>query len=288
MPARRRVRPKAARCLVPAVLASTVVAGCTPADPDPPRAELSVSVSQPRPDEGTRILRGAVVNDGDTTVEITSVRLAWPGLPSKPVAVDEEVAAGAIAGFTLEHGSARCRDVASEPPSVAVAVDGAEVLVPLAADDAATVHRLHERACAAQRLQRVARVELHLADRASSGRLPGRVVVRRRTGASTPVTVVDVAGSVLLRLAPQEAPQESRLPARLGPDDRRLVLPVQLTSTRRCDAHAVTNSSQTFLLSIYLRLGRGAEQRVIAFPEPGPRRALVRLMEQACGAPPGP
>ncbi len=270
--------------MVPAVLVSLAVGGCTTsADPDPARPDLSVSVSQPRPDEGTRTLRGAVVNNGSATVEVTSVRLAWSRLTAGPVAVGEALAAGDIAGFTLEHGAARCGDAAGEPPSVAVEIDGSETTVPLDPDDAATLRLLHERACAAQRLARVARVDLHLSGHASSGRLPGRVVVRRRAGASTPVTVVDVAGSVLLRLAPRDV----RLPARLDPDARRLTVPVQLASTRRCDAHAVTNSSQTFLLNIYLRLDDGPEQRVIAFPEPGPRRALVRLMERACEVPGG-
>lgn len=270
--------------MLPVVLVAALAGGCTPAEePGPARADLTVSVSQPRPDEGTRILRGAVLNAGSSAVQVTSVRLAWPALPSRPVPVGEEVAAGDIAGFTLEHGPARCDDATAEPPSLAVVVDGTQRLVPLDSDDAATLRRLHDRACATQRLRRVARVDLRLEDRPSSDRLLGTVVVRRRAGETTPVTVVDVAGSVLLRLTPRGV----RLPATLGPRDQRLTLPVQLTSARRCDAHAVTNSSQTFLLSIYLRLGDGPEQRVIAFPEPGPRRALVRLMERACGATPG-
>ena len=36
-----------------------------------------------------------------------------------------------------------------------------------------------------------------------------------------------------------------------------------LGSAHRCDAHALGQSSQTFLISAYLRLGDGAAQRVV-------------------------
>ena len=87
-----------------------------------------------------------------------------------------------------------------------VVVDGAEQDVPLERDDARGLMRLHVRACAQQRLEPPSvdvslRLRREPVTRAGEEYLPGSVVLRRRAGSTDKLTVLDLAGSVLLKLS---------------------------------------------------------------------------------------
>jgi hypothetical protein len=168
---------------------------------------------------------------------------------------------------------------------MAVVVDGAVVDVPLEHDDARGLARLHVRACAQQRLERSASVALRLrrepVTRAGEEYLPGAVVVRRRPGAPEELSVLDLAGSVLLELKPRDG--RSVLPARLAAEHDVLRLPVLVGSVHRCDAHALGQSSQTFLFSVYVRLRGQPAQRVTAIPDQATKEALTGILDRDCG-----
>jgi hypothetical protein len=117
--------------------------------------------------------------------------------------------------------------------------------------------------------------------RAGEEYLPGAVVVRRRAGSREPLSILDLAGSVLLELAPVDG--RSVLPARLAARDDVLRLPVLIGSVHRCDAHALGQSSQTFLFSIYVRLRGQPAQRVTAIPGRLTRVALTGILDRDCG-----
>lgn len=71
----------------------------------------------------------------------------------------------------------------------------------------------------------------------------------------------------------------------LPADADRAVTPVLLGSNGRCDAHGLGGSTQTFLLSAFVRLGNGPEQRVLLTP-PGPvQRRVLEVVDRACGTP---
>jgi hypothetical protein len=269
-----------------------LLAGCSgtssPPEPSPPEADvlLAVSVSQSRFDEGTRQLRAAVTNTGDSTVHVETAGIAWSGFEPQPAPVpDGELGPGQTAGLVLEYGEPRCDGPATDRPALGVVVDGAEQDVPLERDDARGLARLHVRACAQQRLARSASVSLRLGHepvtRAGEEYLPGAVVVQRRAGSREELTVLDLAGSVLLELVPRDG--RSVLPARLAAEDDVLRVPVLIGSVHRCDAHALGQSSQTFLFSIYVHLRGQPAQRVTAIPDRATKEVLTGILDRDCG-----
>ncbi|MGN6577873.1 MAG: hypothetical protein ACTHKG_19545 [Nocardioides sp.] len=267
-------------------------AGCSGASsrPDPSPADaassLAVSVSQSRFDEGTRRLRAAVTNTGDRSVHVEAAGIAWSGFLPRPAPIpDGDLGPGQTAGLVLEYGEPRCDGPATDRPALGVVVDGAEQDVPLERDDARALARLHVRACAQQRLERSVSVSLRLrhepVTKAGEEYLPGAVVVRRLPGSTDELSILDVAGSVLLELAPRDG--RSALPARLAAAHDVLRLPVLIGSVHRCDAHALGQSSQTFLLSIYVRLQGQPAQRVTAIPDQATKEVLTGILDRDCG-----
>ncbi len=165
-------------------------------------------------------------------------------------------------------------------------VNGRSTRLRLEQDDPTLLRRLHVRECAQQRLDRVATVRLELAERPvrihGASYLPAAVVLTRRQlrGATTPVHLVDLGGSVLLTLVPRQG--RGALPALLPAGRRVLRFPVLFGSTQRCDGHALGQSSQTFLLSAYVRLPGHPTQRQILALTRQDRAALQAVIDRAC------
>jgi hypothetical protein len=111
--------------------------------------------------------------------------------------------------------------------------------------------------------------------------LPGAVVLRHRDGATARVRIVDLGGSVLLELLPRDG--RAALPGELAGDRDQVAFPVLLGSAHRCDAHARGQSSQTFLLSAYLRLESRPVQRVVLPLTSAERDRLLGLIDRDCG-----
>jgi hypothetical protein len=164
-------------------------------------------------------------------------------------------------------------------------VDGRSRRLPLRVEDPGLLVRLQAKACAEQRLADAARVDLRLATRTveldGEEYLPGDVVLRRRDGSAAPVRIVDLGGSVLLELLPRGG--RAALPGVLAGDRDVLAFPVLLGSAHRCDAHARGQSSQTFLLSAYLRLAGRPVQRVVLPLTSAERDRLLGVIDRDCG-----
>ncbi len=248
------------------------LAGCT-AERAPQQARpaaplrLDASVTQFRYQEGTRALKAGVTNDGRRAIRVTQATIAWNGLAFPTVPLSETpVPPGQTAAFTLAYGAPQCaRPVGGDPVLVAV-VDGRSRRLPLRVEDPGLLRRLRAKACAQQRLDRVVSVALRPARRTErvggEEYLPATLVLRHRPGSRVPVSVVDLGGSVLLDLVPRGG--RGVLPARLAAGQRSLRLPLLLGSAHRCDAHALGQSSQTFLISAYLRLpGRPTQRQIL-------------------------
>lgn len=274
-----------------AALLCLLPAGCTsgssndrPAAPRSP-TRLDASVAQFRFDEGTRRLKAGVTNDGRADIRVTRATIDWDGLafPTLPLP-DEAVHPGQTAAFTIAYGEPRCAPGPVGRPVLVATVDGRSRRLPLRVEDPGLLRRLRAKACAQQQLARQASVELRLADRsatvAGEEQLPGGLVVEHRPGATGVVTVVDLGGSVLIDLQPRAG--RAALPSSLRPHRRRLVLPVLLGSAHRCDAHALGQSSQTFLISAYVRLGSHPTQRVILPLSTADKELLNGIVHRDC------
>jgi hypothetical protein len=250
---------------------------------------LGLSLSQPRWDEGTRTLRIAVINEGTNPVNVTSATVSSAAFEEAQVAVNEgSVDPGRIAGFPLEYGDANCDDADVRPITVTVVVDGTERALPLHSDDASLLERLHAQECAQQRLDAAVAVTLEFDERPvildGEEYLPGRLVLRRPAGVADPppVTVMSMRGSVLLSLEPDRRDAEAVVPATLATSSNELTIPVLVGSAHRCDPHALTNSSQTFLLNSFVRLPGYSVQRVITVPEIAARDRLAGIIDRDC------
>ena len=274
-----------------ALLVGTCLAGCTsdpespPAVEQVPAARLDASVAQFRFDEGTRNLRAGVTNNSDRDIRVTSATIVWDGFafPDVPI-TDDLVKPGLTAAFQIAYGHPRCDHEPSGPPALEAVIDGRTRRLPLRVEDPGLLVRLRDRACAVERLAAAATVRLSFQQRTVmvSGEeyLPGAVVVTRRDGPAEPLRVVDLGGSVLVDFVPRDG--RTALPVTLPPDQRRLVLPVLAGSAHRCDGHARGNSSQTFLLSVYLRLDGAPVQRQIVVPADPDQVRLLAVIDRDC------
>jgi hypothetical protein len=248
--------------------------------------QLRASLTQDRFAEGTRSVLAGVTNASRRTLRITDAAVDWPGLSFPPVHLDEpRIEPGETAAFTVKYDAARCDGPVREAPRMQVRVDERSMNLPLHVDIPGLLGRLRADACAQQRLSAVASVHLRLSERTEVVRgieqLPAEVVVKRMPGSTAPVTVEDLAGSVLISLSPRAG--RDALPVSLRPGQDRLALPVLLGSTGRCDGHARSQSSQTFLLGIFVRRGADPVQRVVQIPTRAEQERLLAMLDRVCG-----
>jgi len=281
----------ACRALLGVVVLLTLVAACSgspapgPAHRSAAPLRLDASVAQFRFDEGTRRLKAGVVNDGDRAVRVTNATIAWDGLafPTVPLS-HSPVPPGQAAAFTIAYGAPQCGRPPAGRPVLQAVVDGHDRRLPLRVEDPGLLRRLRVKACAQQRLDRQVRVDLRPADRTrrvgGEEYLPAELVLRRRPGARTAVTLVDLGGSVLITLTPRAGRQA--LPFRMAGDRARLSVPLLLGSAHRCDAHALGQSSQTYLLSAYLRLAGRPTQRQILPLTSAERDRIIGVVDRDC------
>jgi hypothetical protein len=279
---------------------AAVAAGCTspPSSPSSPSsrrpdataaspvrdAALDASVAQFRFDEGTRNLKAGVTNNSHGDIVVTRATIRWEGFAFPIVGLSAEpVHPGQTAAFDIEYGPARCDRPPTRPPVLVATVDGRARSLPLRVDDPGLLERLRIKACAEQRLAQNSGVSLRPAPSTVVVRgeeyLPATLMLRRRTGAES-VRIVDLGGSVLLELVPRGG--RGALPATLGPGDAALRFPVLLGSAHRCDPHALGQSSQTFLISAYLQVGRAPVQREILHLSVRDRDRLLALIGRDC------
>ncbi len=270
-------------------LAASCLAGCSsaPARKAPPAAlHLDASVAQFRFDEGTRNLKAGVTNNGTRDIRVSQATISWDGFafPTIPIR-DGVVPPGQTAAFTIAYGAPQCARPPAGRPTLLAVVDGRTRRLPLRVEDPGLLDRLHAKACAQQRLDATATVRLRTAPRTVRLRgeeyLPAVLVLRHRPGATGQVRVVDLGGSVLIDLVPRAG--RHALPAVLGTDAPVLRFPVLLGSAHRCDAHALGQSSQTFLISAYVRLEGAATQREILPLDTAERDRLTALVDRDCG-----
>jgi len=249
-----------------------------------PAGDLHASAIQTRFDETSGILRAGITNNGEIPISVTTATIVWAGFSWPTIEVDAApVAPGLTAAFKIQPGVPHCSaDVTS--PTLTATVNGKPLHLPLTITDGGLLDRLRASACAERALAQTARMSMSITDRVVSARggryLAGSVVLTRLPGASTPITVVDVLGSVLFDVLPDRA---GRLPATLASDASHLRVPIIVGPTRRCDPHARGQASQPFLFGIFTRTGNGHPHRTISVPSAAEQQRLLHLMDQTCG-----
>jgi hypothetical protein len=264
-------------------------AGCTSSADQPPGGatghplQLDASVAQFRFSEGTRDLSAGITNMGDRTIRVSAATISWEGFafPTVPIP-DPETLPGNTAAFTIAYGAPRCDRPPQGRPTMVAVIDGRNRTLPLRVEDPHLLDRLHAKACAAARLDRAAAVSLHWGRRPVhvDGELwlPGTLEVAHHPG-QPQVTVVDLGGSVLLDLRTHA---KGLLP--ISTADHRVGrgIPVLIGSTHRCDAHALGQSSQTFLISAYVRVQGSPTQRVILLPDKADTARIQAVIDRVC------
>jgi len=290
------------RTVLAAAAVLLTLTGCTAGDPAParsapssassassapqvPAAALDASVTQFRYQEGTRDLKAGVTNNSARDIRVSSATIAWDGMAFPTVRLpDDPVLPGQTAAFQIAYGAPQCTGQPSTRPSLVTVVDGRRRRLPLRVEDPGLLDRLRARACAHSELAAVADVALTFGSRTvvSHGEeyLPGRIVLTRRAGQRTAVRVEDLGGSVLIDLVP--AGGSRVLPVTLRPAQQRLVVPVLAGSAHRCDDHARGQSSQTFLLSVFVGLAGHPLQRQIVIPPVAVQDRLLGVIDRDC------
>ena len=279
----RRLLP--ALAILATLATSTACSGGADQGPAAVPQRLVASVAQYRNDEGTRHLKAGVSNDGDQDIRVSQATISWPALAFPVVHLrGEAIHPGQTAAFGITFGTPRCTPEPAGDPVLVAVVDGRRRRLPLHVEDPGLLVRLHAKACAQQRLDRTATVRLEVAQRteqvAGEEYLPADIVLRRRPGSTERVRVVDVSGSVLVTLVPRGG--RGALPGELGPGSTTLRFPVLFGPAHRCDAHALGQSSQTFLTSAYLRLGERPPLRVILPLVPRERDRIMGVIHRDC------
>jgi hypothetical protein len=276
------------RVVVAAVLLSGVIA-CTSSDDGESSPPMAVSLIQRRSTEGSRTVAVTITNTGDTAFTIESVHLIWAPLPEAPTSpTGTEFPPGRTLDQFTDYGRPDCSGYPSppvEPPVVELRFAGSEQVVtrPIDAEGRAWLHRLYVAACEKAALHDVARVRFlnnwTRIELEGTPYLRGRLALDR-VGSREPITVTSVFGSVLLSFDPM-AP--SRPVAVLKGDQAALRVPVRIGSSGRCDKHALGGSTQTYLLSVYVRHGDAPVQRLILTPDAPIRARILHVVHDACG-----
>lgn len=254
---------------------------------------VRASVVQQRIDEGTRRIGIEVTLDKTTSLYVVGVQLRSAGFETVPATgKDTAFAPGQVIDLTTVYGKPLCDG--ADPTrglSAVLTIENSAgsqrtLEVPVTARGAGLVRRLHEAECARLRLRQAASISYTAFTRASVDGdevLVGALELERpTTGGSRELVLVDsLSGSVLFDFLPI-AEATPRYVARLAPGAERLLLPVLIGSNGRCDQHARSQSTQTFLFSAYVRVGSAVEHREIVVPPRRLQRQALALLDDVC------
>lgn len=267
--------------------------GDQPAE-DLPAPSLSATVTQYRPDEGTRRISVEVTNTDAEPVRVSGVALRTSAFePLATTGKDTVFEPGQTIALVTTYGDPRCGHGDTATDAVAALTLTGEtgqgtVEVPVARAGQTLLNRLHRVECQQATLDEVASVRLQ-SDwrRVESDGLPylrGSLLLRRAPGSPSGVgvSVTATAGSVLLDLRPV---RPRRPVGRLEPGQASARIPVLLGSSMRCDGHALGGSTQTFLLSAFVRRDGAPQQRVLLIPDAATQRRALRVVHEVCVEP---
>ena len=276
----------AATALVAAALAGCTATGPTSPQPSAPGTpQISARIVQYRTDEGSRTVNVQITNREKLPVRIAVAGLEWPGVTPPTAGNHARFGPGSTIDLPVTLGPFRCGDIdATTDPVVVLRLRAPGQAVRTArvtAGGRALLLRLRKAECEQRALARVVRIGYAPTWSAVSEPEPaleGTVVFRRRSLGRVAVVALD--GIVLLDFRPTVQGRHPLL--RMAPRQRVGRLPVTVSSSGRCDAHALGGSTQTFLLSAFVRSGAGPVQRVLLVPERPVQGRILAMVSRAC------
>jgi hypothetical protein len=283
------------------VLASLTACSEEPTGPRPVEPDLEASVVQLRFEEGSTTLHLDVHNRGDAPVEVSSVRLDGSTLTTpeaQPVVdADRLIEPGQTLTAPTRYVKPDCSG-GDDPPVLRVTLsDGTVRDVELDDSGRALVDSLAGSVCGLRRVRETLRIRFlprwRIEKTGGTATASGVLAIDRVPSSSeaADLDIVDLRGSVLLDFTtaePADASQTSwrtRVPATftVTADQDHVRLPVTLVPNGRCDAHALSQSSQTFLLNVFIQPEGLPEQRLVLSPTMAARGRIFELIRHSCG-----
>ena len=258
---------------------SSAPPGSEASSPEPTPEGLSLTFIQTRSLEGTGRAQIRVTNGTGTDYDVTRVGLDWPGFPSEPQPFPYLVPAGLTYDLPFDLPEPDCAEENATTPAYAVATTAdAAYRLPLDESGLRFLDRLWRTACDEQAVARVVS-EFSYGERwvrRGVGRravLAGEVTLRRGPDPE-PVTLTRAKGSVLFGLG---LPGATRLET--GASSATLPLVVR---PGRCDEHARSQSTQTFVWRFWVRVGERAPVSHIVRPDEPDQEGLLAFLDWAC------
>ena len=260
---------------------------------------LAATLEQYREDQITKTIQIQVVNRSTRTVRLSELRLAWPGLTATAAGPRTElVGPGQVLDLPVPLGDAVCgeppRADAPVPASAAMAsatqawegAAAAPVGIPIT-DTRGVLARVFRPDCQRQSVEHAASVAFdpEWTDATAPDGRPaalGTLRLHRRHG-SDPVTVTQINGSVLLSIAPVIPPAADAPLLRLAGDATDATLPVIVTQSGRCEAHALAESKHTFFLPVGLAVDTAAVVLIDVIPDDAAKVQLLKMINRSCG-----
>jgi hypothetical protein len=242
--------------------------------------DLRASFVQQRIDEGTSRAHIRLTNEGDDIVHVSGIGLAWPGYGERGLAdADTDYEPGHTIDLPIQLSAPECAGPDSEPVAL-VEVDDAILRLPLDHSGTTFLREVWQHACDVAAVRRAVSVRFGTSWRRVADAIQGTVELDRASSEQT-IAVNELLGSVLLDFV--SLTRSGPPLVVLRPGEAAASLPVALTSSGRCDAHALSESKQTFLLRVALTLDGGEIQQVIVSPDKRTQVRVLHLIRSVCG-----
>lgn len=256
--------------------------GCSADGPAPderedgPPPEVSMSVTQLLPDEGTSKALLRVTNEGDAPLTVTGTGLDWSGYGGEFLRPqDDELAPGQTLDLRTLLPAEVC-DAGDEPVLGVLETDGGPVSQPLTASGEVYLRRLWEKRCFDQTLADQVSISYASGWAIDPQRetLEGDLLLRRQGGDLT-VAVTGASGSVLHDLAVRRE-VESR------PDTPVARVPLSISPGNRCDEHAIGQATAPFTFQVVISVDGGDGLPVLVVPPASIQKQAGALLTLHC------
>ncbi|CAB4877675.1 MAG: hypothetical protein F2793_05225 [Actinobacteria bacterium] len=278
----------AALLVVTGTCLAVTLSGCSASD----AMQVDGQVTQQRRDQIKRVVSVRLTFGDPDPIVVTDVRLVSPAFVRqsqvawhhRPVRVQP----GVPVALPIALAAADCTTPASSgPPKAIVTVSDAQGqsrTIELAdLSDSGLLGRLRDHDCAVASLEERATLTLgtHWKPAERDGRRVwrGYVDVERTTPYGSPIEVTEALGSVLVDFTPMEP-----LPWRL-PDRVRSRLPIEASSSGRCDGHSMGESSKPFVFTLWVTTD-GLDVPLVLAVTKADSAAWWELLASACAAAP--
>jgi hypothetical protein len=245
----------------------------------PPPPGIHLSFIQQRFDEGTNRAQVRVINNTGRILYVRHVGVQWPGFPTGLQKMPYPVPGGLTVDLRYFLPRADCRQSAGTATAYAVVdTKRRRIRQRMPADGTRFLTRLWRTTCNERRIRHAA--TLSYGDSWSeegSGLdavLHGRLIVSRSSDTEA-VTVDQVQGSVLFAL---RLPGGTMLPEGAS----RVSLPIDI-SPGRCDQHGRSQSTQSFVFRVWVRLAGGEPLAEVVQPTKPQQDRLLAFLDHACG-----